>query len=354
MSLLEECLIGREDTIREAMSRINRGARGIVLVVDAQQRLEHTVTDGDIRRAILAGDGLDQPISSLIARKPSGPITAPCDLPVDQQVRRMQDHGVRQLPLIDARGRVTGMTFLEDLIREPDSSSVQAVIMAGGFGKRLRPLTDQTPKPMLPIRGKPLMERTINRLKSAGIRNINITTCYLPEKISGYFGNGSQLGVDLHYVAEDQPLGTAGALGLLTSNQDTLLVLNGDILTSVDFRSMIEFHRHHNADLTVGVRQYGVEVPFGVVETQQGMVRSLREKPTVDFLVNAGIYLVEPSARSLIPQQRRFDMTELIQAMLHAGRNVMSYPIVEYWIDIGKLDDFQKAQQESQQLRWAS
>jgi dTDP-glucose pyrophosphorylase len=353
MSVLEECLIRREDTIREAMSRINRGARGIVLVVDPQQRLEHTVTDGDIRRAILAGDGLDQPISTLIARKPSGPITAPCDLPVDEQIRRMQAHGIRQLPLLDSQGQVAGMTFLEDLIREPESS-VQAVIMAGGFGKRLRPLTDQTPKPMLPIRGKPLMERTINRLKSAGIRNINITTCYLPEKISGYFGDGNQFGVDLHYVEEDQPLGTAGALGLLDSNQDTLLVLNGDILTGIDFRSMIEFHRRHGAELTVGVRQYGVDVPFGVVQTHKGMVRSLREKPTVDFLVNAGIYLVEPSARSLIPQQRRFDMTELIQSLLDAGRNVMSYPIVEYWIDIGKLDDFQRAQQESQQLRWAS
>lgn len=353
MEKIADCLISADDSIREAMARINRDSRGIALVTDHSRRLLATITDGDIRRAILAGDQLDQTVASLVARKQQPPISASEDTSADEQVQLMQRHGIRQLPLLDQQGMIVGLTLLDELIQAPDCP-IQAVIMAGGIGKRLRPLTDHTPKPMLPIRGKPLLERTISRLKMAGIRHINITTGYLPEKITSYFGSGNGMGVELNYVRESQPLGTAGALGLLRDSNETLLVLNGDILTGVDFRSMLDFHRRHKAELTVGVRQYGVEVPFGVVETDKGVVHSLREKPTVDFLVNAGVYLLEPSAKELIPSGQRFDMTDLIGMLLQSHRTVMSYPIVEYWIDIGRLDDFQRAEQEAGSLRWAS
>jgi len=228
------------------------------------------------------------------------------------------------------------------------------VIMAGGFGTRLRPLTDDTPKPMLPIGGKPLMERTIEGLQKSGISRINVTTHYLQEKITRYFGTGSRFGVELRYVSEDEPLGTAGALRLMEDVNEPLLVMNGDILTKVDFRSLLKFHQEQKAALTVAVRQYDVQVPYGVIEAEKGIVTGLQEKPRFNFLVNAGIYLLEPSARRCIPDGEPYDMTDLIAHLLERGETVAGFPIMEYWLDIGKHDDFRKAQQDVSQDRWAA
>jgi NDP-sugar pyrophosphorylase family protein len=226
--------------------------------------------------------------------------------------------------------------------------------MAGGSGTRLRPLTEDLPKPMLPIGGRPLMERLVEQLQQAGIRQVNVTTHYKPEKIVEHFGDGHAFGVEMRYVNEDRPLGTGGALGLIAPPQETLLVINGDIVTQVSFRAMLAFHQEHQAKMTVAVRRYEVQVPYGVVECEGSQVRQLREKPQLGFLVNAGIYLLEPSVYEFIPHGQHFNMTDLIQWVLEAGQTVVSFPIREYWLDIGQHPDYVQAQDDVRNGRLSS
>lgn len=356
MDDLSRILIEESGTLRDAMAAIDRSGKGIALLVDGERRLVATVTDGDVRRAILAGITLDSPVDYLIARKPPKvrePVTASVDQDELELKEIMDARGVRHVPVLDGEGRVVRLAIREELEEGPELP-ISAVIMAGGFGTRLRPLTDDTPKPMLHIGGTPLLQRTVERLRRSGIRNVNLTTHYLPEKIHNHFGDGTDFGVRINYVEEEVPLGTAGALGLLPASDEPLLVMNGDILTGVDFQQLVKFHREHDAALTVGVRQYEFKVPYGVVQAEQGVVRALREKPKYEFLVNAGIYLLEPDVRGYIPADRRFDMTDLISALLKDGRKVVTFPIVEYWLDIGQIEDFQRAQQDVESLGWAA
>jgi dTDP-glucose pyrophosphorylase len=349
-------LISETATMRDAMAAIDRSGKGIALLVDAEQRLVTTITDGDVRRAILAGITLDSPVDYLVARKPPKlrtPVTASDDLDEADLKTLMDEHGIRHVPVLDGRGRVLRLAVREEL-DEAQDLPISAVIMAGGFGTRLRPLTDDMPKPMLSIGGTPLLERTVERLRRSGIRNVNLTTHYLPEKIHSHFGDGTDFGVRINYVEEEIPLGTAGALGLLPESDEPLLVMNGDILTGIDFQQFVKFHREHDAALTVGVRQYEFKVPYGVVQAEQGVVRALREKPKYEFLVNAGIYLLEPDVRGYIPADRRFDITDLISALLKDGRKVVTFPIVEYWLDIGQIEDFQRAQKDVETFGWAA
>ncbi|MEQ9023477.1 MAG: sugar phosphate nucleotidyltransferase, partial [Pseudomonadales bacterium] len=198
--------------------------------------------------------------------------------------------------------------------------------MAGGFGTRLHPLTEETPKPMLPVGGRPLMEYTIKQLRKVGIKKVNIATHFRPDKIIDHFGDGSDIGVDLNYVNEMSPLGTAGALGLVEEWRGTLLMINGDILTNVDFNAMHRFHQEHQAILTVAVRQYDLQIPYGVIESNDSFVVDITEKPEAKFLVNAGIYLIEPSARTHLPKEERFDMTDLIKKLIADGQPVACFP----------------------------
>jgi len=218
--------------------------------------------------------------------------------------------------------------------------------MAGGFGKRLLPLTEDVPKPMLPIGDKPILQRTIEQLRRAGIREVSLTTHYLPDSIVDHFGNGESFGVKLNYLKEDHPLGTAGGLKSMSKATGSFLVMNGDILTGVPFQEMLAYHHQNGAQITVGVRKYEVKVPFGVVECEDVRITQLKEKPTLSFFINAGIYILEPSACDFIPEGERFDMTDLIQSLLDAGLPVVSFPIIEYWLDVGRHDDYQQAQED--------
>jgi dTDP-glucose pyrophosphorylase/CBS domain-containing protein len=341
-------------SIRETMSTIDRGTKGIALVLDEERRLLGTITDGDVRRALLASVDLNAPVSLLLKRKQNSPhpvpVTAPVGMEREALLVLMHDHDVRQLPLLDSDGRVVGLITMDELIPS-DGLSLQAVIMAGGFGTRLRPLTEDTPKPMLPVDGRPIMQLIIEQLRQAGIKRVNITTHYQPEKITNYFGNGEAFGVELNYVSEGRPLGTAGALGLMEVSTEPLLVVNGDILTQVDFRAMLLYHQEYRADLTVGVRQYEMQVPYGVIECDDYRVQGVQEKPLLRFFVNAGIYLLSPSVYAYIPNGERFDMTDLIQRLLDEGRTVVSFPILEYWLDIGQHTDYEQAQVDMKDRR---
>jgi NDP-sugar pyrophosphorylase family protein len=255
----------------------------------------------------------------------------------------MRDRHVRQVPVVDERGRVVDLIVADDGL-PPEVLHVRAVVMAGGYGKRLLPLTANLAKPMLPVGERPLLELMVKQLGEAGIRRIHMMTHYKPETISEHFGNGEEFGVQIDYVPENEPMGTAGGLALLDESDERLLVINGDVMTRIDFQSMLNFHQEHGSDLTVGVRSYELEVPYGVMECDGVEVRSIKEKPAVRFLVNAGVYLLEPNVRTYLPRQRHCDMTELIQALIRAGRRVISFPIVEYWLDIGQPGDYAQAQ----------
>lgn len=338
------------DSLKKAANCINSNRQGLAaLVVDEQQKLIDVVTDGDIRRAILDGLSLETPVSALRRRKEQGgypkPITACMDTAPSEQLALMRSREITQLPLVDDEGRVVDIVKLVDLLPEA-SRPVQAVVMAGGFGTRLYPLTVDMPKPMLPVGDRPLLELTIANLKAAGIHRVSVTTHFQSEKIQEHFGDGSDFGVEIRYLNEDAPLGTAGALSMLGDVNEPLLVINGDVLTQVDFQAMQMFHREHRAELTVAVRQYDLQVPFGVMECDGAIVTSVREKPVYNFFVNAGIYLMEPAACQMIPSGRRFDMPDLINDLIAANRSVVSFPIVEYWLDIGQHLDYAQAQKD--------
>ncbi|MBI3252270.1 MAG: nucleotidyltransferase family protein [Candidatus Omnitrophica bacterium] len=337
-----------EDTIRTAIATIQRGAIGIALVVDVNDRLVATMTDGDVRRAILGEVDLNQSLHRLLASRPEPyrtPIVAPVNTPEEELLGLLQEKRLRHIPLLDTDGRVVELALLSELIMDRPPK-LAAVVMAGGLGQRLRPLTEDVPKPMLLVGDRPLLELIIEQLSGSGIHKVNITTHYKPEKITEHFGDGRTFGVELNYVNEEQPLGTAGALGLMKESEEPLLVINGDILTRIDFRALLAYHHDHQADLTVAVRKYDLKVPYGVIECDGPMIRRLREKPVVSFFVNAGVYLLQPGVRRLINNGERLDMTDLIQRLLDAGRPVVSFPVLEYWLDIGQLADYEQAQED--------
>jgi dTDP-glucose pyrophosphorylase/CBS domain-containing protein len=342
---LEKTIIPPDMEIAATLPHLDAAGTGILLVCDAQRHLLGVLTDGDIRRAILNGVNLGAPCSSIAV---ADPITAPPDISPEAALHLL-DHGcsfqMNQLPLVDAAGQVVGLLLRSDLVTT-NQPALSAMIMAGGFGMRLHPLTVETPKPMLPIGDRPLLERTISRLSQIGIHRVHITTHYKPEKITSYFGDGQQFGVSMSYVNESEPLGTAGGLALMDTFDEPMLVINGDILTGVDFRAMRDFHHEHGAAVTVGVRVHEIQVPYGVLETTGPYVQALREKPRYSFLINAGIYLVEPSVRRLIPRNTRFDMTDLIEVLIREEQTVVSFPILEYWLDIGQHADYQRAQED--------
>jgi NDP-sugar pyrophosphorylase family protein len=224
---------------------------------------------------------------------------------------------------------------------------IPAVVMAGGFGTRLYPLTKEVPKPMLLIGEKPLLEHIVEGLSRHGIRNIWLTTHYRPEQIREYFREGHKWNVEIHYIHEAEPRGTAGALGLLPKPFDTSFILmNGDLLTRLNYRALYQFHQDTGAAMTICVKEHQVNVPYGVVEAKDGMVYSLSEKPISRFHINAGIYVLTPQLLSYIPQERAYNVTELIRKLIATGQKVVSFPVQEYWQDIGQLPDYEKARRD--------
>ena len=337
-------------SVRQAIAQIDEGCEGFALVIDSDGRLLATLTDGDVRRSLLQGLDMDASVGSFLktesARPWPEPITAPVGSSPVTLLRLMGERLIRHIPLVDDRGRVVALALLSRFVRQRELP-LKAVIMAGGLGTRLRPLTEGTPKPMLPLGDRPLLQRIVEQLGEAGIRSIDITTHYQPDKIRQHFGDGSSFGALVRYSHESEPLGTAGALRQLhVEGTEPLLVINGDVLTTVNFRAMFDFHKEYEAGITMGVRRYAMEVPYGVVDCDGPFVKEIREKPEISFFVNAGIYLVEPEVCALIPENQRFDMTELIARLTETGGRAVSFPIHEYWLDIGRHGDYEQAQED--------
>jgi dTDP-glucose pyrophosphorylase/CBS domain-containing protein len=346
----EKLLVTPERTLLEIMAVINEVGHGVAIVVDEQERLLDLVTDGDLRRAVLKGRNLKMPFSEF-RHADHRPFTLPVGTSRLRAFAFMREKQLRQIPLIDCDGRITDLIELDELVSENEFPT--AVVMAGGFGTRLRPLTNNVPKPLLPVGDKPVLQRTVEQLKSSGVIRVHMATHYMPEAISDHFGNGKAYGVDIDYVHEQQPLGTAGVLSLIAEKQaeSPLLVVNGDIVTRVSYRAMFDFHRESQADMTVAVRQYEFSVPYGVVDTDGSEILGIREKPTSKMFVNAGIYILGPQVPRYVPSGRRFDMTDLIAALLTDRKRVVPFPISEYWLDIGQMDDYERAQYDAQNGR---
>ena len=343
-------LIRPPATVRDAIAAIERGALGIALVVDDNNHLLGTITDGDVRRAILRHVPLDGSVGELLVR-PEGspyarPITALYGTPDDELLALMHIKTVEQVPLVDPEGHVLGLATMSDLTRRRDLG-IPAVVMAGGFGKRLQPLTENTPKPLLPVGDKPILERIIEGLCRHGIRDIWLTTHYQAEQIRAHFGDGHKWTAHIHYVHEETPLGTAGALSLLPERFATpFLLMNGDLLTRLNYRSLYQFHMAVGAIMTVCVKEYDTRVPYGVVEIDNGLVQGLNEKPISRFFINAGIYILMPQLLDYVPPNHRLNITELVRQLVAAGKKVASFPIQEYWLDIGRMPDYQQAQED--------
>ncbi len=328
----------------QTMSVLSDGRLGIALVVDETDGLLGVVTDGDIRRAILKEVGLDAPISSLMESRFTAvaPETEPREV-----LKLMQTRSIRQVPVCNTEGRVMGLYVLEDLIEPPASRPNWVVIMAGGRGRRLRPLTDYIPKPMLPIDGRPLLEGVLDRVTSCGFRRVFISINYRGEDIVRHFSDGRRFGCSIEYIKEEQPLGTGGALSLLPETpSEPLLVTNADVLTDVDLAEVMDYHNSHSAAATLCVHEIRYRWPYGVVSCKGDEVVGLDEKPAHTETVNAGVYVLDPSLLGLVPQARgNYPITSLIQETQKRGLGVKAYMIKGKWMDVGRLEEYEYARQ---------
>ena len=346
---LSRLLIHPGCTLRDAIQAIDAGAVEIALLVDDERRLLGTVSDGDARRALLAGTTLEDPVDPAVHRTP---ISAPVGSDPARLIQLMTEGGFEQVPLLDGHGRVADLAFLRDIVHDSLAADTPVVLMAGGEGQRLRPLTARTPKPMLPVGGeeRPLLETTLGQIAASGFRKVLLTVNYRAEVIEEHFRDGAELGLDIAYVRE-QPgelLGSAGALNLVREQLDRpFIVMNADLLTKVNLGALIRFHAEDANMITVGVRQYRVEVPYGVLDLDGSRVTGLREKPTMGFFVNAGIYAVSPDAVQSMPAEiTEFTMIDLIESAIASNHRVGSFPIREYWLDIGQLADYERAHED--------
>lgn len=338
----EKVLLSPDTPAESALRVLDDSGLRLVLVVDEQRRLLGTLTDGDVRRGLLRHvNFMTAVVADIMHREPR---VALASASREQLRHLMEQHSLLHIPLLDRDDRVVGLETYQEVLQRPRRNN-WVFLMAGGFGKRLRPLTDNCPKPMLLVGGKPMLQTILEGFIAAGFHRFYISVHYLPEAIKNYFGDGSKWGVKIVYIEEDLPLGTGGALGLLPGTDDLpIIMMNGDILTRLDFNALLDFHEKHAADLTLCVREYDVQIPFGVVEGNDVTVTSIVEKPTHRFFVNAGIYVVTPQAIARVLPSMRVDMPDLIKQIITDQRNVSMFPIHEYWLDIGRPEDFDVAQ----------
>jgi len=336
----QETLILPSVSILSVIQAISAHALQIALVVDEQQRLIGTITDGDIRRAILEGLSLERPASSVMNSKP---IVITPSATREDILLLMKHRSLRQIPMVDAVGKVVGLALLDQLLGATQNDN-WVILMAGGLGSRLRPLTDDCPKPLLKVGGKPILENILESFIDEGFHHFFISVNYKSHMIEEYFSDGAKWGVDIYYLREQERLGTAGGLRLLPDRpQQPMFVMNGDLLTKVSFLTMLNFHQEHKSMATMAVREYDVQIPFGVVQTDRNRITDIIEKPLYKFHVNAGIYLLEPSCLDIIPSQQYYDMPDLFKTLAQRQEIVMPFSTSDYWLDVGRIDDFERA-----------
>jgi dTDP-glucose pyrophosphorylase/CBS domain-containing protein len=344
--LVDSLTVHQGATLRHGMEAIEAGGAEIALVVDDSGKLLGTLTDGDVRRALLSGTKLTDPLDDAMNRdftslRGGAGRAEALDL--------MRALTITQIPIVDETGRLLGLHLLREMIGAVPRPN-WAVIMAGGRGERLSPVTDTTPKPMITVAGRPVLERIVLHLVGYGIRRIFVSVNYKAEIVERHFGDGSSLGCSIEYLREDQPLGTAGALSLLAERPaEALLVLNGDLLTQFDVGQMLAYHRRARCVATIGIREYSHSIPFGVVRTREGQALSLTEKPMEVWDVNAGVYVLEPELVTRVPKNTTVSMPALLEECLARGEAVGTFRLDDDWIDIGRHDDLRRARGQEDQ-----
>ena len=343
MSNWRDALVSSSTSLRQTIEAITEGNLQIALVVDSENKLLGTVTDGDIRKAILAGKDLN--ITAGEAMR-SQPITSASKTPRATILKLLRENRIHQMPLVDDQGRVVDVLTVDDMIGAAHKPNA-VVIMAGGLGTRLHPLTEETPKPMLKVGGKPILETIIQSFIDQGFTNFFVSVNYKANIISEYFGDGSRLGAKINYLHEKSRLGTAGGLSLLPRDVHApIIVMNGDLLTRISVDALLDFHERESAVATMVVREDHYQVPYGVVEVDGTQIVGVEEKPIQRHLVNAGIYVISQDGLKNIPGDTFYDMPTHFAKLSANGHRTAAFPLHEYWVDIGRLDELERAQRE--------
>ena len=338
------CTVGVDKTIKETIEVIDQYGKGIGIVVDKEGRLLGTVTDGDIRRAILKGISIDEKAEVIM--------NSNCVF-INENYSRIfidsifKSKKIFQIPVVDENMKLVDVIFYNDIYSETEGKSNYAIIMAGGLGTRLRPLTEEIPKPMLKVGDRPILETIITQLRDFGYKNILISVNYKSHMIENYFQDGKNFGVNIEYIYEPKKLGTAGAIKLVQKYLDKdFFVVNGDILTKLNFEHFIKYHAENKNHITIASRKYDMQIPYGVLNVNGDRVESLVEKPKIERFVSGGIYCLSPKIIEYIPEDEYYNITTLIEKVIDKAENVGSFPITEYWMDIGYIEDYNKANKD--------
>ena len=335
----QEAVILVGSKMQDAMELLNHSFR-LVLVVDKQNKLLGVISDGDVRRALLNGINLTHPVENIMNKNPT---TAEMGATPEEINALIHKNDIGSVPILDSK-KIVGLSNLQDILK-PERSNNPVFIMAGGFGQRLGELTANKPKPLLPIGEKPILEHIVDRFIEAGFKRFYISTYYLSDQIIDFFGDGKSKGIEISYIEEEEPLGTGGALQLLPKNEinDTLIMMNADILSTLNFETFIRFHEEKKGIATMCVREYLYSIPYGVIKNENNSVTNIVEKPTYSYFINAGIYAIEPDFLDLV-SEGNIDMPDLIQKMIANKKKINAFPVHEYWLDIGTTNDYHKAQ----------
>ena len=343
MKNIENIKLKQNTTIKEALRIIDSGAMQIALVVDDNDKLLGTLTDGDIRRGILRGLDLDSSIETIVFKEPA---VAKISSTKEEILKIALSKKLHQIPIIDDNGIVLDLKEIEELV-EPKIKTNRVILMVGGLGTRLRPLTQDTPKPMLKVGNKPILQTIVEKFAEYGFANITMCVNFNAGIIKDYFGDGKEFGVNIDYILEQKRMGTAGALSLLKERpNEPFFVMNGDLLTNVNFEHIFNYHTLHKATATMCIREYDYEVPYGVVKMNDNKIVEISEKPVQKFFVSAGIYMLSPEILDLIPKNEFYDMPTLFEKLIKLSKNIISFPIREYWLDIGRIEEYQRANEE--------
>ncbi len=348
----KKIILSPEDTMEHAIKVMDDEALKMVIVADQNKKLLGTITDGDVRRGLIKHYSMNTQIKKIMHTNPTYCLQSESK---ESILSIMKAKNVLQVPIVDEDLKVVGLetinSFMGDNNKTKQKIKSTVLIMAGGIGKRLLPITKETPKPLIKLNGKPIIENILIQLINSGFSKFFFSTHYQASKFKEYFGDGTDWGIHINYINEEKPLGTAGALGLLPKDiVSPLLVVNGDILTKVNYENLLNYHESNQSDCTVCVRKQDFEIPYGIINAENNLVSEINEKPIKTFFINAGIYVINPSLLSEIDGSKYVDMPNFLTDQIQKGIKINIFPVHEYWVDIGEHENLKKAEVDSVKL----